>query len=101
MIFEAIHDAAKRGELILLDGGFCRYHLRRDGQLTIHEIISLRHGVGSTILAYLKRTGARCLVAKCPADLNSNQWYERKGFVLVSTEVTKTGREVNVWKLVL
>jgi hypothetical protein len=30
MIFEALHDAAKRGELLLVSGGFCHWHLRRD-----------------------------------------------------------------------
>lgn len=99
MLFEAIHDSAKRGELILLDGGFCRYHLRRDGQLTIHEIISLRPGAGSEMLARLKQTGARCIVARCPADLDANGWYRRRGFTPTGTEMTRTGRSINTWRL--
>lgn len=41
MIFETLCESAKRDELILVDGGFCHWHLRRDGQLTIREIIVL------------------------------------------------------------
>ena len=100
MIFEALWESAQRGELILVENGFCHYHLRRDGQLTIHEIISLRRGAGSRMLAQLRHIGARCIVAKCPTDLDSNAWYERNGFVRVRMEQTKTGRWVNTWKLV-
>ena len=38
MIFESLMDSVERGELLLVDGGFCNWHLRRDGQLTIREI---------------------------------------------------------------
>ena len=39
MIFETLNESNERGELLLVDGGMCHYHLRRDGQLTIREII--------------------------------------------------------------
>ena len=64
MIFETLHESAKRGELILVDGGFCHWHLRRDGQLTIREIISTRRGAGSEMLAILKRTPGAVLFAR-------------------------------------
>jgi hypothetical protein len=99
MIFEALYEASQHGELLLIDGGFCHWHLRRDGQLTIHEIISTRSGAGSEMLAYLKKQPATCIVAKCPVDLPSNDWYRRRGFALEQTEITKTGRKLNVWKL--
>lgn len=99
MIFETLHASAQRGELLLVDGGVCHWHLRRDGQLTIREIIATRRGAGSEMLAaLLKVPGASCLVAKCPADLAANAWYGRRGFVLVASETTKTGRVVNVWR---
>lgn len=102
MIFEALHDATKRGELLLLDGGFCHWHLRRDGQLTILEIISIRPGAGSELLARLKATpGATSLFAKCPADLEANAWYARRGFVQEGEETTRTGRKLNLWRLQL
>lgn len=99
MIFETLWESAQRGELLLIDGGFCHWHLRRDGQLTIREIIATRRGAGSEMLATLLTKGASAIVAKCPADLASNGWYARKGFVLVEVETTKRGRAVNVWKL--
>lgn len=102
MIFDALYESAQRGELLLVDGGFCHWHLRRDGQLTIREIISTRRGAGSAMLDALRLTaGATCIVAKCPAHLDSNAWYQRRGFVLAETETTRTGKGINVWRLAL
>jgi hypothetical protein len=98
-MFEQLYDSLKRGELILLDGGFCRYHLRRDGQLTIHEIVSTRPGAGQEMLARLRAVGAARIVAKCPADLPSNAWYARRGFQKTAEETTPSGRHLNVWTL--
>jgi hypothetical protein len=100
MIFETLYESAQRGELLLVDGGFCHWHLRRDGQLTIREIISTRPGAGSEMLATLKQTpGAISLLAKCPADLLANDFYQKKGFVLEGTETTKNGRTLKLWRL--
>lgn len=102
MIFETLHESAQRGELLLVDGGMCHWHLRRDGQLTIREIISTRKGAGRKMLENLKYTpGATSLFAKCPAELPANDWYQRRGFVLESVETTKTGRKLNCWRLTL
>lgn len=101
MIFDPLCESAQRGELLLIDGGFCHWHLRRDGQLTIREIIATRKGAGREMLAYLKTQPARCIVAKCPADLPSNGWYAHMGFELNGIETTKTGRNINVWLLPL
>lgn len=99
MIFETLHESAQRGELMLINNGFCHWHLRRDGQLTIREIISLKPGAGSEMLTRLRAVpGMRCIVAKCPVDLAANDWYARRGFVLQTCEPTKTGRLVNTWK---
>lgn len=102
MIFETLYESAQHGELLLIDGGFCHWHLRRDGQLTIREIISTRQGAGSEMLAKLKQVaGAKFILAKCPEELDSNRWYERRGFALAGQEETKTGHKLNVWKLEL
>lgn len=102
MIFEILHDSAKRGELLLIEGGFCHWHLRRDGQLTIREIISTRPGAGSAMLEILKRVpGAISILAKCPSDLAANAWYEKCGFVMDGLETTRTGRAINRWTLLL
>ena len=100
MCFENLYESSKRGELLLVAGGMCHWHLRRDGQLTIREIIATRPGAGSEMLAALQATaGATCIVAKCPADLDSNTWYAARGFVLDHTEQAKSGRGINVWRL--
>jgi len=100
MIFEVLYDAAQRGELMLVDGGLCHWHLRRDGQLTIREIISTRPGAGSEMLGRLKRIeGAASIFAKCPADLPANEWYQKRGFNCEGEEITRTGRRLKLWRL--
>lgn len=102
MIFDALYESAQRGELLLIEGGFCRWHLRRDGQLTIREIISTKPGAGQKMLEILKATsGAMSIFAKCPANLPSNLWYEHKGFVWIGNETTKSGHLINLWRLML
>lgn len=103
MIFEALNDAAKRGELILLDGGMCHWHLRRDGQITIREVIVLPErqgqGIGRNMLDLLRQVGADSIFAKVPVDLAANGWYEHMGFEHEGTETTRSGRELNLWRL--
>jgi hypothetical protein len=102
MIFETLYESSKRGELMLIDGGFCHWHLRRDGQLTIREIISTRSGAGSEMLSELMfNPKASSIFAKCPADLAANEWYQRQGFILEGTETTRSGRELKLWRLAL
>lgn len=103
--FTELYDSAKKGELILIDGGICQYHLRRDGQITIHSIISISPGAGSKMFKMLlkeaKQKKAFCLVAKCPSNLESNKWYKKKGFKKTTTEKLKSGTIINVWHLPL
>jgi hypothetical protein len=100
MLFETLNQSAQRGELMLVDGGMCHWHLRQDGQLTIREIIATRRGAGSQMLNRLKLTpGATSLFAKCPANLPANDWYSRRGFHVERRETTATGRELIHWRL--
>lgn len=86
----------------MINGGFCHWHLRRDKQLTIREIISTRPGAGKEMLDVLASVpGAESIFAKCPADLPSNLWYARRGFVKEGEEVTRTGKTLNLWRLKL
>jgi hypothetical protein len=102
MIFETLYESTQRGELLLVNGGFCHWHLRRDGQLTIREIISLRPGAGSEMLRKLRTCkDASSIFAKCPIELESNEFYRKKGFVLEGTETTPRGRKLNLWRLYL
>lgn len=99
MIFETLYEAAQKGELLLVDGGFCHWHLRKNGQLTIREIISTKPGAGSHMLELLlKVPGATSLFAKCPVDLEANAWYFKKCFLFEGQERTKTGRVLNLWR---
>lgn len=102
MIFETLYESAQRGELLLINGGFCHWHLRRDKQLTIREIISTRPGAGTEMLETLKQMpGAQSIFAKCPVDLPANNWYRRRGFTCEGTQTTRTGRKLNQWRLQL
>lgn len=102
MIFDPLYESAQRGELLLVEGGMCHWHLRRDGQITIREIISTQPGAGSRMLDTLRQTAfATSILAKCPAALSSNAWYAKRGFLLESTETTSRGTLINVWRLTL
>lgn len=99
MIFETLFESAQRNELMLLEGGMCHWHLRRDGQLTIREIISTSPGAGKRMLRRLFWTpDAQYLLAKCPVELESNKWYEYRNFLLDGTSLTKTGKSLNHWR---
>ena len=106
MIFETLSKAARQGELILVDGGFCHWHLRRDRQITIREIIVLPEcrgqGIGTAMLETLKVVpNATSIFAKCPYDLPANDWYHRQGFTDEGVETTRTGRRLRLWRFQL
>jgi GNAT superfamily N-acetyltransferase len=101
MIFSVLNDAAERGELLLVDSGICHFHRRRDGSVTIREIVVLpqkrRRRIGKWLVDLAGRT-APLITARCPADLPSNEFWKAIGFTLITTETTRTGKQVNVWQ---
>lgn len=100
MLFEQLFSAEKNGELILVEGGILDYHLRKDGQATIHIIISQKKGAGKKMLNMLiEKANPIMVVAKCPDDLDSNGWYAKMGFKKIEVSKAKTGREINTWML--
>lgn len=101
MIFETLWDSSKRGELLLIDGGLCHWHLRKDGQITIREIISQKKGNGKTMLNMLIDKNPLSIFAKCPAELDSNGWYEKMGFSIEGQSESRTGKKINHWRLTL
>ena len=109
MIFNALTDSDERGELLLIDGGLCRFHARQDGTLVIHEIFVQRgrrsQGLGRELLARLVEAGraaeATSIFARCPADLPSNGWYEHVGFESEGRERSRSGVWLNLWRLTL
>ena len=108
MIFESLWEAAQKNELILTNGGICHFHLRKDNQVTIREIIVLpkkqRRGIGTNMLDIIKhrcKGKAHSIFAKVPSDLPANKWYKAMGFVLEGNEQTKSGRILSLWRLKL
>lgn len=103
MIFNALYESALRNELILIEGGFCRWHLKQNGQIIIYEIISTKPGAGSHMLSILKNIkGAKSISAKCPDYLpQANAWYEKKGFILIDQSLTKDGKVINLWNYLI
>lgn len=102
MIFEALNDAADAGELLLVEGGMCHFHRRRDGQVTIREVIVLpsarREGVGRRMIKDAAGA-AELILARCPADLiEGNAFWSGLGFRLARKEQTRLGRVINVWE---
>lgn len=105
MIFEALNESAENGELILIQDGMLRFHRRRDGVVSIREILvtpaKRRRHIGKQMLLQLKiqSRGATAIVASCPTDLEANGWYARMGFKPDGTTRSRTGREINKWRL--
>lgn len=99
MILPTLEESAKRGELIIVDGGMCRFHKRKDGVVTIYEIIVLPEkrysGIGRSMLLTIidKHEGCK-LRAVCPIGYESNGFWAAEGF-----EKMKTAGNLNTWEL--
>lgn len=99
MIFSALNEAANMGELILRDGGLCRWHRRKDGLVTIREIIVLPsrrgQGVGRAMVEEVRAKNPGLTVqACCPVSYFSNTFWSHLGFTLQSTTI-----KGNLWRL--
>lgn len=89
MIFVALSEAADAGELLLADGGMCRFHLRRDGVVVIREILVLptvrRLGIGRHLIRMVRqRHPTERLRAVCPAKYDANMFWEGMGFFIAA-----------------
>lgn len=99
MIFVAMSEAADKGQLILTDGGLCRWHRRRDGVVVVREILVLpgcrRRGVGREMIGrVVAANGGRVIRAKCPEKYESgNAFWRAMAFTLIES---KDG--VNLWQ---
>jgi GNAT superfamily N-acetyltransferase len=104
LIFAALAEAAERDELLLVEGGMCRFHRRQDGTVTIREILVLpRHrrlGVARRMIEEVQRRnpGAR-LAARCPPTDSAgrvgagNVFWHRLGFTRGNTSADG----INTW----
>lgn len=96
MIFSALSEAAEAGELLLVAGGLCRYHLRRDGTVTVREIIVLpaarRKGVGRALVAEVRRRHPAAIIrATCPAQYEANHFWRALGATVARYRAPKPG----------
>lgn len=85
-------ESSERGELLLVDKGYCRFRIKENNTLKIYEIISQKPSVGSKMLEILKEYNMP-IIAKCPKHLASNKWYEKKGFILYDED-----DKYNIWR---
>ncbi|MDE2102922.1 MAG: GNAT family N-acetyltransferase [Patescibacteria group bacterium] len=96
MIFAALNEAAEKGELLLVDGGMARYHLRKDGWVVIRELIVLpvwrRRGIGKKLVETIIARHRAPVRARCPCDYQANQFWKAMGFNL------SVPGKINVWE---
>lgn len=84
--------------------GFVQAHFRRDGQATLHTITvdaAYRHqGIGRILICVLTEAARirqmRCILLRCPIDLEANAFYASLGFHRERIEPGKR-RELAVW----
>ena len=94
MIFVALEEAASKGQLLLIDGGMCRFHKRKDGVTVIREIIVLpmrrKQGIGrrlvNEVIIRAAGVGMGIVRLKCPEKYESNAFWRKMGFTLVETK---------------
>lgn len=91
MIFAALSEAADRGELVLIEGGMCRWHRRRDGVVVVREILVLpthrKEGRGRQMLRIVQRQNpASAVVARCPVGSEANTFWQHMGFAPAAGE---------------
>jgi N-acetylglutamate synthase-like GNAT family acetyltransferase len=99
VIFSALSEAAEAGELLLVAGGMCRFHQRKDGVVVIRELLVLptcrRSGIGTGLIQSIRRMHPDATIrAVCPAWYPSNAFWRNRGFELVREEP-----QANTWEL--
>lgn len=102
MIFVALSEASERGELLLVDGGVCRFHLRRDGVVVIRELLVLpasrRKGVGRAMVNRVRELHPTAVLrAVCPGEYEANEFWRAMGFGIVAYK--PPGGRMVVWEL--
>ena len=98
MVFQTLYDSYQRGELLLIDGGFARWRLKKDGSITLYEIFSTKPGNGKQMIETLLQKTTTYIQLKCPTTLKSNGFYAHVGFTCIGQEITQGGNILNIWR---
>lgn len=87
--------------------GFVNFRIKEDKTCTLYDIAVKKEyrgkGIGTRLLNYLKRMvyltggGGSYIQLKCPVELPANQFYQKRGFALITVEEGKK-RPLNVWR---
>jgi ribosomal protein S18 acetylase RimI-like enzyme len=76
--------------------GFIRWHRRKDGWTTVYELcVDESHrklGIGQQLMCI---TGTGPVKLKCHSSNPAIHFYKRLGFKVVSTEITKGGKQLD------
>lgn len=102
----ALAESNLKGCLEVVDKiGFAHFHHCRNGQTTIYSIAVSKDYLGQgwgrllfyRVLCSAIEKGSNRIVAKCPIDLSSNEYYKKLGFYLSVIEPGKN-RQLNRWQ---
>ena len=94
-------ESIKKSELHVaqLDGtviGFIRWHRRKDGWTTVYELCVdepyRKQGIGQQLMCV---TGTGPVKLKCHSSNPAIHFYKRLSFKVISTEVTKGGKQLD------
>jgi len=106
----ALEESYKKNELEVVGNGagFVHFHHRKDGQTTIYSLAVKQQyqkkGWGRLLLFRVIcsaiESGCNRIVAKCPTDLPSNNFYQSFGFYLKTVEPGKK-RALNIWEYLI
>lgn len=99
MLTSILLQARNSNNLILVDGGICRFTRRGDGSIKILDILSIQKGAGTRILEQVKNMNPTRIIAHCPLEWESNDWYRNHNFRLIGQELSPKGKSLNVWEL--
>lgn len=100
MLTAILLDSAKKNKLIIVEGGICRFSRKKD-YIKITDILSIKPGAGFILLERIKEMNPSKIIASCPDGWESNGWYIRHGFTLKSQTLSRTGKPLNNYELVV
>lgn len=101
MFTSILLDAARHNKLIIVEGVICRFNRGKDGTIKITDILSIKPGAGHVLLDKIKEMNPTRIIASCPGAWESNEWYLKHGFILVSQTKSVRGKPLNNYELII